>query len=298
MTSEKLTMKQALLLAAPHTWAASTIPVLFSWALSVSKTGRFDAVMGLCTMVISVLMQSSVNALNDYSDFMKGTDTVENSPDPQDAVLVYGGSPKMALGLGICFLAAAAVIGVYVIAMVGVVPLFIGLVGALAILLYSFGKTPISYLPVGELVSGFVMGGLIPLGGYYLQTGELSFSVLLYSLPLIIGIGMIMYTNNSCDIERDTTAQRMTLPRLIGAQRAQELYRVLLISWVILPELILIAAQMRGMYFYPLGLLVLLSQFTMQLRLRLGQETRGVAMQGVLFLNIALGLLFMTAVMI
>ncbi len=298
MRGERLTIKQAVLLAAPHTWAASTVPVLFAWALSVSKIGRFDAVMGLCTMAISVLMQSSVNALNDYSDFMKGTDTVENSPDPDDAVLVYGGNPKEVLRLGICFLIAAALIGAYVISKLGIVPLALGVLGAMVIMLYSFGKTPISYLPVGELVSGFVMGGLIPLGAYYLQTGELSFVMLLYALPIMLGIGMIMYTNNCCDIQRDTAAGRMTFPRLIGAERAQGLYRRLIVVWIMLPELILIACKLRGMYFYPMGLVVLLSQLHMQLKLRLGQESRAEAMQGVLFLNIALGLLFTAAVMI
>ena len=44
--------------------------------------------MTVCLFLIVLLMQSAVNAFDDYADFVKGTDTIENSPDAQDAVIV------------------------------------------------------------------------------------------------------------------------------------------------------------------------------------------------------------------
>ena len=39
----------------------------------------------------------------------------------------------------------------------------IALIGAMFVIVYSAGKSPVSYLPLGEIISGFVMGGMIPL---------------------------------------------------------------------------------------------------------------------------------------
>ena len=229
---------------------------------SYRQQGFLRADLTVCLFLIAILMQSSVNALNDYADFVKGTDTAENSPDPTDAVIVYGMRPETARNLGIAYLTAAFVLGAYTVWRCGWVLLVIGLIGALVIAAYSGGKTPISYLPLGELVSGFVMGGLIPLAGVRMQTGVLRFSVLAEALPVIIGIGMIMFSNNGCDIERDLQAGRRTLPCLLGREKTDRLYRMMLAVWLLSPVLIF-AVQRRwmSMLLYVLSSLVFLSHF-------------------------------------
>ena len=96
------TAEQLLLLAAPHTWAAAVVPSLLSAVLAYADTKRLDLPMAALVLLACILMQSAANALNDYNDFLKGTDTVENSPDRRDAVIVYGLSPKTALTAGQC----------------------------------------------------------------------------------------------------------------------------------------------------------------------------------------------------
>ena len=244
-------------------------------------------------------LKDSVNALNDYADFVKGTDTLDNSPDPTDAVIVYGLKPETAKRLGIGYLLAAFLTGTYVCFRCGVIPLVIGLIGALVILAYSSGKTPISYLPLGELVSGFVMGGLITLAGVYMQTGVLRFSVLAEALPVIIGIGMIMFSNNGCDIERDIPAGRRTLPCLIGRTRTDRLYRVMLIVWLLSP-LPIFLTEGRGMsvLIYVLEAFVFLSHLDRQYHLPLGQEKRGLVMAGITNLVIMLSFSYAVALLL
>ena len=89
-TEHRLRWRDAVNLAAPHTWSASVMPCVFALAASFRRQGFLRPDLALCLFVIAVLMQSSVNALNDYADFVKGTDTADNSPDPTDAVIVYG----------------------------------------------------------------------------------------------------------------------------------------------------------------------------------------------------------------
>ena len=81
-------------LAAPQTWAGSMAPATVGLAIAWHRQQRLDVGMALCLYAIVLLMQSAVNAFDDYADFVKGTDTLDNSPDAQDAVIVYGMKPK------------------------------------------------------------------------------------------------------------------------------------------------------------------------------------------------------------
>lgn len=175
--------------------------------------------MACVLLAICILMQASVNTFNDYYDFVKGADSADDDVEVSDATLVYNNvNPACALRLGIGFLVAAFLLGAYVIWQAGWIPLAIGVVGAVFVVVYSAGKTPVSYLPIGEAVSGGVMGGLIPLACYQALTGDLNWLMLLWAVPEIIGVGLIMMTNNTCDIEKDIpvgppNAARETRPR-------------------------------------------------------------------------------------
>lgn len=232
---DRVTAKTVLALMAPNTWAAGIAPVVVGASLAfalpragfdalhaVGANGRTATVFALM-LVTSLLMQSAANALNDHADYAKGTDTAENSVDLADVPLVSTNvHPRTGLRVAVGCLVAAAFTGGIVTAYAGWTLLWIGLVGAVAVVLYSSGKTPISYLPLGEVVSGAVMGLLIPLATYFALTGVLEWSVLALALPTFLTIGAILMTNNTCDIARDRKAGRRTLPILLGARRSAQ----------------------------------------------------------------------------
>lgn len=234
-TYHRLTPKLALQLAAPHTWAASVCPSVFAVLYCAAAGLHLNPVQIVCLPAACVLLQSAVNTLNDYADYRKGTDSEEDNVEVSDAVLVYSGiDPKHALFLGIGYLLAGVILGILASVYAGFTPILIGVVGALTILLYSGGPMPVSYLPVGEIVSGLVMGGLIPLGTAACADNRLHPEILLWALPFIIGIGLIMMSNNGCDIEKDIAAGRHTLPVYLGRKRTRRLYHDLLLVWVFL----------------------------------------------------------------
>ena len=247
----RFTPRMALQLAAPHTWPAAVLPCLIAvCAAAVSPSGA-SATMSCVLLVICVLMQSSVNTFNDYYDFVKGSDSADDDVEESDATLVYNNvNPRSALRLGIAFLVAAFVLGAYVIYHAGWIPLAIGAVGAFFVVVYSAGKTPLSYLPLGEAVSGVVRGGLIPLACYQALTGDMNWLMLLWAVPEVIGVGLIMLTNNTCDIEKDIEAGRRTLPVLIGRAKARTLYRCAMGAWVV--SIVVLCAA-----FFPRGAIVL-----------------------------------------
>lgn len=292
-----LTVKMAVNLAAPHTWPAAIMPTLVA-VCAAAVTGPVSVTMILSLLVIVVLMQSAVNTFNDYYDYVKGSDSADDNVDPSDAVLVYNDvNPKSALLLAIGFLVAAFLLGIYAIVVVGFIPLVIALIGALFVVLYSAGKSPISYLPLGELVSGVVMGGLIPLAVYQVLTGILDFRMLIVSIPTIIGVGLIMFTNNTCDIERDVPSGRKTLPVLLGRAYAVAWYRIALVIWMLAIILNVAIWYTPGTIVMPFMLLASFPLLKALFANPFTPERRLQAMPQILSVNIVLGAFYAAALL-
>lgn len=294
----RFTAKMAFDLAAPHTWPASIAPVAIAASLAIATGYPISATLTIALLGICILMQSSVNTFNDYYDYVKGTDSSDDDVDPTDAVLIYNNvNPTCALVYAIALLVAAFILGVYVIYHAGLIPLAIGAIGAVFVVLYSAGKTPISYLPLGEAVSGIVMGGLIPLACYQVLTGFLTPLAVLWAVPEILGIGLIMFTNNTCDIEKDAAAHRRTLSVLLNREKARRLYHAITWLWLIAIILIVGIFFTRGLIMLPF---LLLSTYPLLKALRnnpLAPQSRQAAMSQICSVNIALGAWYAAAIL-
>lgn len=294
----RFTAQMALDIAALHTWPAAILPVAVATSLAIATGYQVSATLAVVLLAICILMQSSVNTFNDYYDYVKGTDSSEDDVDPTDAVLIYNNvNPRSALLFAIALLISAFVLGGYVIYHAGLIPLAIGAVGAVFVVLYSAGKTPISYLPLGEAVSGIVMGGLIPLACYQVLTGVLTPLSMLWALPEILGIGLIMFANNTCDIEKDIVARRRTLSVLLKREKARTLYHAILWLWLIAIILIVGVFFTQGLIMIPF---MLLSTYPLLKALRsnpLAPNTRQAAMSQICSVNIALGAWYAAAIL-
>ena len=292
-----LTLKMAINLAAPHTWPAAIMPTLVALCVASNST-PLSVTMSLTLLVIVTLMQSAVNTFNDYYDYVKGSDSEDDFVDPSDAVLVYNDvDPKAALKLAIGMLVCAFALGIYAIVKAGFVPLVIALIGALFVVLYSAGKSPISYLPLGEAVSGIVMGGLIPLAVYQVVTGKLDFAMLLLAIPTIIGVGLIMFTNNTCDIERDVPSGRKTLPVLLGRDAAVRWYHIAVIVWIVDIIINVAVVAKPGLIVVPFMLLAAYPLVKALLANPMTPERRLQAMPQILSVNIVLGAFYCAALL-
>lgn len=284
----RFTPSLAFQIAGPHTWVAAITPVLLAYTYSaITYSSNLHILSALILLCIAVLMQSAVNVLNDYFDYRKGTDSLDNSSeDPFDAVLVYNNlNPRTVLAYASILLVVAALLGFYLVYVTDWKLLVIGIIGALAVVLYSGGKTPISYLPIGELVSGVVMGGLIVLAGCYVLSGVLDIAVLLVSIPCIIGIGMVLFTNNCCDIEKDRAAKRKTLPVVLGRTNALSAYRLVLALWIVAIVAIVGIFYAPGMPFLILMVLAAFPVLRALLTNPLNQQSRDAAMSQIVSLN-------------
>lgn len=297
--SARLTPLMALQLAAPHTWPAAILPCFVAVACAMAAGGTISFSLAVVLLVICVLMQSAVNTFNDYFDYVKGSDTEEDNLEVSDAVLVYNDvNPKHALALAIGFLVAAFVLGIYPIMVAGVTPLVIAAIAALVVVLYSGGKTPISYLPIGEFVSGFVMGGLIPLACYQVLTGYLDFAMLLWAVPCMVNVGLIMMTNNTCDIEKDIQAGRKTLPVVLGRQRSVTLYHGLMVVSNIVAIVVVAVFFTAGIVVVPFMLLGFWGNFKALWSNPLVNPSRVGAMAQVGAFNVIAGAFYGAAILV
>lgn len=268
----KLSWRDALQLGSPATWAAAVIPVAVgtTCALVFSKFGRSDFfIMGggwplfvlktFLMLVTAIALQAAVNTFNDYADFKKGTDKAENSVDLVDVPIIHKNlNPKDALKVGIGYLVIAAAFGLSLSVLSSLWLIVWGVIGAVVVALYSFGPKPISYLPISELISGLVMGGIITNATWFALTGSVFIPILVASVPPIMMIGSIMLTNNTSDIARDREAGRRTLPILLGMRNsAYVMVGASVFSYIMM------AAFLK--LYYPVGLYSLLVLVTVNI---------------------------------
>jgi 1,4-dihydroxy-2-naphthoate octaprenyltransferase len=234
---------------------------------------------------------------------------MENSDDPNDAVLVYNNiNPSHVRILGFGFMAAAVACGIYPVICGGPITLVIGFIGCAVIVLYSAGSVPLSSLPVGEAVSGIVMGGFITCGVYSANIDaslddslsetliRLLIVFLLLSIPLIIGIALIMMTNNTCDIERDTMAGRRTWPVVLGRKKARIAYRMLSVFWIVSIIALMMIFFRKGIVVSLIFLVVSVPVLKKLLTVPLTPDRRGPCMGVIVKSNYCLGVAYLVGI--
>ncbi|CAM3769915.1 1,4-dihydroxy-2-naphthoate polyprenyltransferase [Mesobacillus zeae] len=221
-------------LTRPHTLTAAFAPVLLGTALAVEIT---DLHLGLfiAMLVASLLIQAATNMFNEYYDYKRGLDTDE-SVGISGAIVRDGLKPGTVLSLALILYGIAMITGVYICAHSSWWLAAIGLVSMAAGYLYTGGPLPIAYTPFGEIVAGFFMGLLIILISFYIQTGTITETSILVSLPSFVLVGAILLANNIRDLDGDRRFGRKTLAILLGRKGAITLLAGMFISsyvWVV-----------------------------------------------------------------
>ena len=205
-------------LTRPHTLTAAFIPVFIGTALSL-KQGSIHWSLFLSMLLACLFIQIATNLFNEYYDFVRGLDT-EESVGIGGAIVRNGVKPKTVLNLAFTLLSLAALLGIYISATSTWWIAFIGLISMSAGYFYTGGPHPIAYTPFGEIVSGFFMGFVIILISFYIQTGTVSTTSVLVSIPISILVGSILLANNIRDLDGDKINGRKTLAILVGRNKA------------------------------------------------------------------------------
>ncbi len=202
-----------------------------------------------------VLAHASNNIFNDYTDYTRGVDKDNYYRT------MYGPQP-IADGLmtrrqHLTYFAVTAFLaflcGVYLVFFRGNDPtvwILLGL-GAFFVLFYTW---PLKYIAMGEVSVFIVWGPLMIGGGYYVLTGVWNWTVILASLPYVLGVTTVIFGKHIDKVLVDKAKKIFTLPVIIGEKIAR--YSVL--AMMVLPYFVVVALIITR-YFTPVLLLVFLA---------------------------------------
>jgi 1,4-dihydroxy-2-naphthoate octaprenyltransferase len=210
--------------ARPKTLPAAIAPVAVATALAGEK---FDPVLALLALLVSLSLQVGVNYANDYSDGVKGTD--DNRIGPMRLVASGAATARQVKFAAYIALGIGAVFGLILALQTS---LWLVLIGALAIAAawgYTGGKNPYGYFGFGEL-SVFVFFGLVAtMGTYFAQTGELTLNSLLVAIPMGSLACALLAINNLRDRAADELVGKRTLAVRLGDLSARRAFIALLL---------------------------------------------------------------------
>ncbi len=248
-------------LAEPRTKAASLIPFAFGAAYAPWLYGTFEPALLALFLACLLPVDLATTALNNTLDWRRHA-RATGLPFETGRDIGF----RAALSVTVALFALGSACGIFLALETGAVTFLVGAAAVAVAVAYSAGPLPLSRTPLGEAVSGTVMGAGIPFVAIHIQlagaagagdgapvgpaamnpaawplvglslegavltlTADLSglAGTFLAALPFVLLIANVMLANNLRDMERDRESGRVTLPLAIGRDRALRLFAAL-----------------------------------------------------------------------
>lgn len=274
-----------MLAARVRTLPAAAAPVLVGTGAAIG-TGDFALFPALAALAGALLLQIGANFANDLFDFLRGADTAERVGPLRVTQAGLLAPRQVRAGMWAVF-AAAALIGVYLVAVAGWPVVLIGVAAILAAIAYTGGPFPLGYHGLGE-VFVFLFFGLAAVGGtYYVQAGAVRAVAWWAAAPMGLLAVAIIVVNNLRDIATDRAAGKRTLAVRFGERGTRAEYRAL-VAVAYLAPVAMWAAGVASAW----AVLALLSLPLVPPLLRRLRDERGRALNGVLAGTARLELLY------
>lgn len=199
--------------------------------------GNFRFSIFVLACLTTIVFQVLSNFANDYGDGVKGTDN-DDRLGPE-RMLQAGLISKKAMKRGVQITAllgllmSAWLIGLSFGENQWIEILFflgLGIASIVAAIKYTVGDTAYGYYALGDLFVFLFFGGVSVMGSFYLQTMQLDLSLV---FP-VISIGFlsvaVLNLNNMRDHENDAKMNKITLPVILGIQKAKYYHLFLIVG--------------------------------------------------------------------
>jgi 1,4-dihydroxy-2-naphthoate octaprenyltransferase len=201
---------------------AAVVPVCVGTACGFANTDGVIWWRAACALVVALAIQVATNYANDYSDGIRGTDTVRVGP----VRLVAGGLAAPAT-VKRAALVAFCVAGVAGLALAIAVSPWLLVVGAASIAagwFYTGGPRPYGYAGLGEVFVFAFFGLVATAGSAYVQSGHLHQLEVFAAVPVGLLAVSLLVVNNLRDIPGDTASGKRTLAVRIGDAQTRWFY--------------------------------------------------------------------------
>ena len=223
-------LKAWILAARPKTLTGAAVPVMIGIACAVAMYGwcGIRVVPAVVCMLFALILQVDANFINDYFDFMKGTDDEQRLGPKRACAQGWITASAMRSGLFLTTL-LACIVGLPLVYYGGWEMIMVGLACVVFCFLYTIS---FSYIGLGDLLV-LVFFGIVPVCMTYWLTApptaltSIPFAVVLMSIACGLIIDTLLVVNNYRDIENDRRAGKLTLIVRIGERGGLVLYLML-----------------------------------------------------------------------
>lgn len=213
----------------PQTLFASLVPVLVGLIIAPgsqpSGTFELNALTAVITVICALSLQILSNLINDYYDFIRGSDKAGRAGFKRALV---EGEVSVEQMRRACFitLAVALITGLYLVIAGGWPILLAGVTAIIFAWLYTATSHSLSYLGIADIFVFLYYGVIASCGTTYLQTH--TFCLTSFHAGAVCGlISMcVLMINNLRDIESDRAAGKRTLPVRLGKHGAEAVMAV------------------------------------------------------------------------
>lgn len=222
-------MKNVLLwfrIVRPQTLFASLCPVIVA-LLTMNET-VVSWTIAWVTIVCALGLQILSNLINDYYDFVRGTDK-KGRAGFKRALAEGEVSENQMRRACLVTLAICIISGLYLVANGGWVILAIGVTALLFAWLYTATSHSLSYLGIADIFVFLYYGVIASSGTYFLQTGGFSWEVFFAGAVCGLISMCVLLINNLRDMDDDRLAGKRTLPVRFGKKAGEGLLLVVVL---------------------------------------------------------------------
>lgn len=198
------------------------MPVIFGTSLAVVVGGAPLSVWKFLTALSAMMiLHAAANMLSDVIDFRQGLDT-EITPVSGAVVRGWLTPSQVAAGATALFL-LGALLGLVLVLKTGWTLLVIGAIG----LPIGFFYPALKYRAFGDLAVFLNFGILGSLGAWTVQTKTLSWTPVVWTIPMAMLVTAILHANNWRDAASDKEKEVRTVASLLGDAGSFRYYHVL-----------------------------------------------------------------------
>jgi len=220
---------------------ASLIAIASGLSIAFWKHGVFNFTYAALTFAGVICLHASVDLLNDYWDYKRGTDIIAKRTKFSGGTGVLPDNllkPRMVYAAAVIFLILGVLTGTYFVIIRGIA---IAIILGFAIVSIWFYSTSIVNSGLGELFVA-IKGTLIVLGSFYVQTEVIDPSAIYVGAIIGILSASVLFANSFPDYDADRYTGRRTLLNMIGKQKGSRLFPIL----VMIPYILILAGIFLG----------------------------------------------------
>lgn len=219
-----------------RTLPLSVSGIITGTAIAV-KDGLFNGTIFILALLTTLGFQVLSNFANDYGDGIKGTDN-EDRVGPKRALqsgALTAKELKRGMMLTVILTLAVAVLLIYKAfgsENSGYMLLFfvLGIASIIAAVKYTVGKSAYGYKAMGDVFVFLFFGLLAVLGSYFLYAKSLYFIAALPAITIGLLSAAVLNLNNMRDSVSDKKSNKITIPVLLGKEKAKQYHYFLIIS--------------------------------------------------------------------